>query len=357
MSAHIASAESGPMSRIISSSDTAPTGFTSASALAENCVATTTSVGMGMTMPRLLRLLEQALADVQHGRLVQRLADIEAQRREKGIGDAAAHDHLIDLAQQGFQHRELGGYLRAGDDGEQRPRRLLERRLQRRQFADQQRAGAGHRRVLRDSVSARLGAMRRAERIHHIDIAQRGHFLRQIVRVLLFALVEAHVLEQHDLAGVNVHAVQPVLLQGHRHPQQLRQALGHGSEREFLRVLALLGTAEMRHHQHARPRRQRRLDGRQRRANPRIAAHHPILNRHVQVLADQHPLAAQIQTRHSFDDHLHSMPARSASSGGLRPSDGGIEHAVRKAPLIVVPRTHLHQVPLDDLGLSGIVGR
>jgi hypothetical protein len=36
MSALIASAESGPMSRIISSSDTAPIGFTSASAFAEN---------------------------------------------------------------------------------------------------------------------------------------------------------------------------------------------------------------------------------------------------------------------------------------------------------------------------------
>ena len=42
------------MSRIISSSETAPTAFTSASAFAENSVATTTSVGIGITMPRLL---------------------------------------------------------------------------------------------------------------------------------------------------------------------------------------------------------------------------------------------------------------------------------------------------------------
>jgi hypothetical protein len=40
------------MSRIISLSATLPTGFTSASATAENSVATTTSVGIGMTMPR-----------------------------------------------------------------------------------------------------------------------------------------------------------------------------------------------------------------------------------------------------------------------------------------------------------------
>ena len=46
------SAESGPMSRIISLAATSPTGLTSASALAENSVATTTSVGIGITMPR-----------------------------------------------------------------------------------------------------------------------------------------------------------------------------------------------------------------------------------------------------------------------------------------------------------------
>src|ERR1700734_2511295 len=50
--AAIASAESGPMSRIMSSADTWRTSLTSASAFAENSFATTTSVGMGMTMPR-----------------------------------------------------------------------------------------------------------------------------------------------------------------------------------------------------------------------------------------------------------------------------------------------------------------
>ena len=54
MSLAIASAESGPMSRIISFAWTLPTGFTSASALSENSVATTTSVGIGMVMPRCL---------------------------------------------------------------------------------------------------------------------------------------------------------------------------------------------------------------------------------------------------------------------------------------------------------------
>ena len=40
------------------------------------------------------------------------------------------------------------------------------------------------------------------ERVHHVDVAERGHLLRQLVLVLLLALVEAHVLEQHDFAGL-----------------------------------------------------------------------------------------------------------------------------------------------------------
>ena len=91
--------------------------------------------------------------------------------------------------------------LEPRDDREQRPRRLLERRFQRRQLADEQRSGAGDRRVLRHSMGARLGAMRGAEGVHDVDVAQRRHFLRELVGVLLLALVEAHVLEQDHRPG------------------------------------------------------------------------------------------------------------------------------------------------------------
>src|SRR5882762_6694262 len=57
----ISSAESGPTSRIISLGRTLSTGFTSASALAENSVATTTSVGMGITMPRFFAWVSRRL--------------------------------------------------------------------------------------------------------------------------------------------------------------------------------------------------------------------------------------------------------------------------------------------------------
>ena len=54
-------------------------------------------------------------------------------------------------------------------------------------------------RETRYAMRARLGAMRRTECIHHIHIAERGHFARQVFLVLFLALVETNVLEQRRL--------------------------------------------------------------------------------------------------------------------------------------------------------------
>ena len=81
--------------------------------------------------------------------------------------------------------------------------------------------------------------MRRAERVHHEHVAQRGHLLREIFLVLLLALVEAHVLEQHGGARRAVDAVEPVLLERHGLAEQLGEPRGHRRERELLVVHAL----------------------------------------------------------------------------------------------------------------------
>ena len=67
----------------------------------------------------------------------------------------------------------------------------------------------GDRREARHAVRARLGAVRGAERVHHVDVAERGHLARESLVVLLLALVEARVLEQHDFARLHVDAVRP----------------------------------------------------------------------------------------------------------------------------------------------------
>ena len=143
--------------------------------------------------------------------------------------------------------------------------------------------------------------MRSAERVHDVDVAERRHAPRQVIGIFLFTLVEAHVLQEHDFAGSDLDAVQPVLLEGHGNAEQLRQTFGHRRQGELLRILALFGPSEMRHDDHTRLRGQGRLNGGQRGADARIAAHRSALDRHVQILANQHALIAQIQAGHFGD--------------------------------------------------------
>ena len=102
---------------------------------------------------------------------------------------------------------------------------LMQGAAQRVQLGFQQRTGAGHRREAGDAVRGGLGAVRRAEGVVDVDVAQRGHLPGQRLVVLLLADVDAAVFQQHDLAGVDLDAVNPVLHQRHGHAQQLGQAL------------------------------------------------------------------------------------------------------------------------------------
>ena len=103
-----------------------------------------------------------------------------------------------------------------------------------------------------DAVGARLGAVRRAEGVHHEDVAERRHLLRELVLVLLLALVEAHVLEQHDLARLarrrrssQSRSKRTLRPSSSDEPRRDRR------ERELLGGHALLRAAEVRHQHHA----------------------------------------------------------------------------------------------------------
>ena len=69
--------------------------------------------------------------------------------------------------------------------------------------------------MLASTVSARLGTMRRAESIHDVHVAQRGHFLREALIALFLAFEKTHILEQHDVARRHIDAVYPVLDERH----------------------------------------------------------------------------------------------------------------------------------------------
>ncbi|CFP63261.1 Uncharacterised protein [Bordetella pertussis] len=91
-----------------------------------------------------------------------------------------------------------------------------------------------------------LGAVRGAEGVVDVHIAQRRHLARQAFVVLFLAHVAAAVLQQHDFARLDGNAVDPVGHQAHLHAQQFGQALRDRGQRVRLGQRALLGAAQVR---------------------------------------------------------------------------------------------------------------
>ena len=107
---------------------------------------------------------------------------------------------MIRLLRQTLKHRELGRYLGTANDGHQRPRRFPQRPRQGFQFRHQERPRTGLGRLLNDAASRGMGAMRRAESVHHENVAQRRQASAQGFVVGGFAMLETNVLQQRHRA-------------------------------------------------------------------------------------------------------------------------------------------------------------
>jgi|GEM_PF-5421771 len=213
---------------------------------------------------------------------------------DKGIGDAATHNQLIDTLGELIQHGDLARDLRAANDRHQRPVRRLQRLAQRLELGGQQRPGHRIGGKPRDTVGRGLGTMGGAEGIHDKQIAERGHAPRQGLVVVGLAGVEAHVLAEHDPTGIRHGiAVKPVPHHRDLTAQQLAQPGSHRRHRGLGIERPGPGAAEMAHHHDPGTRRHQPLQGRQRSAQARLIADAPVLQRHVQILADQHALAGE----------------------------------------------------------------
>src|SRR5205823_8126217 len=111
-------------------------------------------------------------------------------------------DQHVDLRSQRPQYRELGRYLRTADDRDERALGRRERTAERIQLGGEQRPRTGDARKTRDAVGRRFGAMRSREGVVDVDVAQTRHLPRERFVVLLFALVEAAVLEEDRVSGL-----------------------------------------------------------------------------------------------------------------------------------------------------------
>jgi len=265
--------------------------LTVAGASAAKVLAVTTSTGIGTSAPR-ARIDDHRLRLVDQVGLGQRLADLQAGREQEGVGDAAADDQLVDVGRQALQDGELGADLGARDDRHQRALGLGQRLGDGVGLGRQQRAGARHLGELRDAVGGGLSAVRGAEGVVDVDVGQRGELARERLVVLLLALVEAAVLEQHDLAGLHVDAVDPVRDQRHLAAQQLAQALRDRRQRILGLELALGRAAQVRGDHHRGTGVERQLDAGHRGADAGVLGDVAgIVLRHVEVGTDEDALA------------------------------------------------------------------
>jgi len=112
-------------------------------------------------------------------------------------------------------------------------------------------------------VGGGLGPVSSAESVVHVDVAQLGHLLGQLVAVLLLALVHATVFQQHHLARGDLEVtVHPVVDQLDLAVEQLGQAVGDGGQGVFRLHLAFGGAAQVGGDHHRSAFFQGQLDGR-----------------------------------------------------------------------------------------------
>ena len=229
---------------------------------------------------------------------------------DEGVGDASAGDQPIDPLRERFQHPQLGRDLRAADDRHERARGLREGLAERFELGGEERTGASRRREAGDAAGRGMGAVRGAEGVHHVHVAQRRHPPRQRLVVRLLAREEAHVLAEHDLAGLDVDAsaIQPVHGEPDLAPEQLAEAPCHRREGEFGGRLPFLRAPEVRRHHDPRPGLRGLLQRRQRGPDAGVARHRAVPDRGVQVLADEHPPPREVEVGHDRDVHGAGSP-------------------------------------------------
>ena len=253
-----------------------------------------------------LGFVERGLGDVDLVGLDQRLAGGLAERVEEGVGHAAADQQRVGLVQQVVDDVDLAGDLGAADDGDEGPVGFGEDLAEEVEFLLHQQAGGGLRDEVGDALGGGVGAVRAAEGVVDVDVAQRGELLGEGRIVGLLFRVEAEVLQQQGLAGLELlrHLQRDVadavgregdVLRDVEHLlQQLAQARDQRAQAHGLDRLAL-GPAEVRAENDLGLVAQRVLDGRQRLADASVVGDDAVLQRDVEVHADKHALVGKIQ--------------------------------------------------------------
>ena len=159
---------------------------------------------------------------------------------------------------------------------------------------------------VRDAFCRSVGAVGGPEGVVDVDVTERSELLGEVLVVGLLFGVEAEVFEQQGLARLEVGGELKrdradavggegdVLVGVHDVVEQRAQARGDGSQ-AHRGYFGSLGAAEVRGEDHLCLTAQRVLDGGDGLADARVVGDRAVFERHVEVDADEHTFAGEIE--------------------------------------------------------------
>ena len=225
----------------------------------------------------------------------QRSTDRDAARLEERVGHRAADDQAVHLAEHVLDDVDLVRDFRAAEYRDERPLRLLQRLPEVLQLFFHQQPRRRLLEAVRDAFHRRVRAMRGAKGVVHVARGERRQRLCECGVVLFFLRMKAQVLEQDDVALHRARLLADAVgREGDRLPEQLGQAI-RDRPQAHVRVDLALGSSQVAREHDRRALSERVLDGGQRRLDARVVADDAVLQRDVEVHADENALALEIQ--------------------------------------------------------------
>ncbi len=158
----------------------------------------TRSVGKLKLASGALRLFEELLGQGHVLLGEKRVADADASRLEEREAHRAADQHLVRDLQETVEDTDLVRHLGSAENHDQRPLGVVAERRQLGELALEQEPCV-RRQEVRHALGRRVGAVRGAERVVHVEVCQIGQASGEVGVVLRLPLLPAAVLEQEHL--------------------------------------------------------------------------------------------------------------------------------------------------------------
>jgi len=258
-------------------------------------------------------------------------------RVQEGEAHRAADHDDVGEGQKARDHADLVGDLRAAHDRHQRSAWVIEQSPQRGDLALEQPAGRARQQV-RDTLRARVRAMRAPEGVVDVHVRQFSQRARKLGVVARLTGLETHVLEHQHLARLQLLAQPHDLIANDRRRQhdggagELAQALCERRHRETVLAPAPR-PAKVRGQQQSRLARAQLFDRLQRRADASVVGnlHGAVLaaaQRHVEVDPHEHAPAAHVELlERSHRLLIGTGPSSAPPCGGLRATAAALRAA------------------------------